>query len=150
MSLDNLPDFWKIIIGLAFLFSTTMIATIVLLLIFKYICLKIMNKMTKIEQKKKFKKLSESHKIIIVLALSSREKLVFLNTSSGDAIYLQNNNFLYNPSQVPIVRPDDEIFERFAPREWLIDLYNEEPELFEEIKKRINNELGRKNILGKI
>jgi hypothetical protein len=129
MRLDDWLEYKKDI-GAGFWLSVSLILVIVGYSIIKCVWSKIRNQMAKKEQRKKFQKLSEFHKSIIFLALSSREKSVPLNTSSGDTIYLQNNNFLYNPPQVPIVRPNNEIFERFAPREWLIDLYNEEPELF--------------------
>ena len=130
MSLDNLPDFWKIIIGLTFLFSTTMIATIVLLLIFKYIRLKILNKTMKIECKKKIERLNQTHKSLIAKALQNSNKSILLDISSGDTLYLLSNGFLFEPQQIPRVEPNNEIFKIFALQPWLIDLYNEEPELF--------------------
>ena len=130
MSLDNLPDFWKIIIGLTFLFSTTMIATIVLLPIFKYIRLKILNKTMKIECKKKIERLNQTHKSLIAIALQDSNKSILLDISSGDTLYLQSNGFLFEPQQIPIVEPNNKIFKIFALQPWVIDLYNEEPELF--------------------
>ena len=90
--------------------------------------------MAKKEQRNMVKKLNPQYKRIINEALKSADKTVCLDISSGDTTYLQLNGLLYRPPQVGFLagRRDNKIFEKFVPPSWLIDLYNEEPELFEE------------------
>jgi hypothetical protein len=134
MNLDNLPPLWKILVGLVFLFCVSLILTILVFTVIKYFWSKRQSKIKKMEQKEKVKNLNPRCKQIINEALKSADKTVRLDISSGDTTYLQLNGFLYRPPQVGFLaeRPDNKVIEKFVPPPWLIDLYNEEPELFEE------------------
>ena len=62
--------------------------------------------------------------------LKSKEKAISLDKNSGDTVYLVNNMFLYMPQQVFTLGWDNEMILTYVPHPWLLDLYNEEPELF--------------------
>ena len=131
MNLNNLPERWTRIVGFVFLFCISFIVAIAVSPIIKYIRLKILNKTMKIECKKKIKRLNQTHKSLIAIALQDSNKSIILDISSGNTLYLQSNGFLFESQQIPIVEPNNKIFKIFALQPWLIDLYNEEPELFE-------------------
>ena len=61
--------------------------------------------------------------------LHSEDKTVVLDKNSGDTIYLINNCFLYMPEQV-FTLGNNEIILTFVPHQWLLELYNDEPKLF--------------------
>ena len=62
--------------------------------------------------------------------LHSEDKTVVLDKNSGDTIYLINNCFLYMPEQVFTLGRNNEIILTFVPHQWLLELYNDEPKLF--------------------
>ena len=130
----NIIEFHKGYVWLIFLCSTTLIVAIALSPIIEHFRLKIWSKIAKIEQRKRVKKLNPQYKQIINEALKNADRTVCLDISSGDTIYLQSKGLLYVSPQVAFLagRRDNKIFEKFVPPSWLIDLYNEEPELFEE------------------
>ena len=80
--------------------------------------------------KKKLKILSPQQRSIILKVLRSKEKSISLDKNSGDTVYLVNNMFLYMPQQVFTLGWDNEMILTYVPHPWLLDLYNEEPELF--------------------
>lgn len=131
MNLDNLPPLWKIFVGLVFVFCVSLILTILVFTVIKYFWSKRQRKIKKMEQKEKVKNLNPRCKQIIREALKSADKAIYLDVSSGDTVYLQND-FLHRPFQSGSFIPGGKIVKKFVPQPWLIDLYNEEPELFEE------------------
>lgn len=130
MSLDELPNVWKRIIGLLFLFSFALIVTIVITSIISSLIKTRRNKKLKEKLKKKIKILSSRQKEIVYDLLHSRDKTIELDSSSGDTLYLVQNRFLHMPQQVLAVGLDNRMYAVYTPQPWLMDLYNEEPELF--------------------
>ena len=74
--------------------------------------------------------LSSSQKSIVLQMLRSTDKTIALDKNSGDTVYLVNNLFLYMPDQVFTLGWDNEMVLTYVPHPWLLDLFNEEPELF--------------------
>lgn len=130
MYLDNLPVLWSRIIGIVFLLSVALIGTIGISSAISHISSKIRNKRIRENLKKKLKTLSSQQRSIILKALRSKEKSISLDKNSGDTVYLVNNMFLYMPQQVFTLGWDNEMILTYVPHPWLLDLYNEEPELF--------------------
>ena len=62
--------------------------------------------------------------------LRSSDKTISLDKNSGDTIYLVNNLFLHMPEQAFTLGRNNEMILTYVPQAWLLDLYNEEPELF--------------------
>ena len=120
MALDNLPDLWNRIIGLIFLLSVAIIVTLVVFSIISK------NK----NLKNKLKKLSPRQKTIVFQLLHSEDKTIALDKNSGDTIYLVNNWFLYMPEQAFTLGWNNEMILTYVPHPWLLELYNDEPELF--------------------
>jgi len=130
LGLNELPENARTVIGILFLLSTTLIITIVLSSCWKVVTRKIRNTKVLKNLKKRFLALAPEQKKIILELLKSRDKVIVLDAASGNTLYLQNNNFIYRPGQIFSAGYDNEIYIKFAPHPWLIDLYNKEPELF--------------------
>lgn len=130
MSLNDLPDLWKRIIGIVFLLSVSLTLTIITFSISSKIITKYRNKRIKDNLKKRLKALSPRQKAIVVKMLKSDDKTIMLDKNSGDTIYLVNNLFLHMPQQLFTMGLDNEMKLTYVPQPWLLDLYNEEPELF--------------------
>ena len=130
MYLDNLPVLWSRIIGIAFLLSVALIGTIGISSAISHITTKIHNKRIRENLKKKLKILSPQQRSIILKVLKSKDKAISLDSNSGDTVHLVNNMFLHMPQQVFSVGWDNEMILTYVPHPWLLDLYNEEPELF--------------------
>ena len=130
MSLNDLPERWKQIIGIVFLLSIALIGTLLLFSFLSHIMSKNKNIRLKKNLKDKIKTLSPRQKEIIKQLLRSEDKTISLDKNSGDTIYLLNNLFLYMPQQVTSVGWNNEIILTYTPQPWLLELYNEEPDLF--------------------
>ena len=130
MSLDDLPILWNRIIGIVFLLCVALIITMILFSIISRITEKQRNKRIRDNLKKKLQTLSPRQKEIVLQLMQSEDKAIMLDKNSGDAIYLQNNLFLHMPEQAVTLGWNNEIMVKFVPQLWLLDLYNEEPELF--------------------
>lgn len=130
MSLDELPVLWNRIIGIVFLLSVALISTMIVFSVISHITEKRRNKQIRVNLKKKLQILSPRQKAIIVQLLRSEDKTISLDKNSGDTIYLVNNLFLHMPEQVFTLGWNNEMILTYVPQPWLLDLYNEEPELF--------------------
>lgn len=130
MSLDKLPDLWRQVIGIIFLLSIALIVAIICWSIFEFIDKKIKYKRFRVNQRKNLQKLSPSQRQIILELLHSNDKTIRLDRNSGDTIYLLNNFFLHQPDQMFTPGWENEMVLIFVPHPWLLDLYNEEPQLF--------------------
>ena len=130
MSLDEMPILWNQIIGIVFLFSVALIITIITFSAMKYVLEKRKNKRIRENLKKKLATLNPRQKTIIVALLQSENKTISLDKNSGDTIYLVNNSFLHMPEQIVTLGWDNKMILNYVPQPWLLDLYNEEPDLF--------------------
>lgn len=130
MSLDELPVLWNRIIGIVFLLSVALISTMIVFSVISHITEKRRNKRIRVNLKKKLQTLSPRQKVIIVQLLRSEDKTISLDKNSGDTIYLVNNLFLHMPEQAFTLGWNNEMILTYVPQPWLLDLYNEEPELF--------------------
>ena len=130
MSLDELPVLWNRIIGIVFLLSVALISTMIVFSVISHITEKRRNKRIRVNQKKKLQTLSPRQKAIILQLLRSEDKTIRLDKNSGDTIYLVNNLFLHMPEQAFTLGWNNEMILTYVPQPWLLDLYNEEPELF--------------------
>lgn len=140
MKLNELPILWYRIIGITFLLSIALITTIVLSSMFSPIKLKWQNWQKIKKLKKEYKKLSPEQKEIILQLLKSEDKSIQLDMNSGNANHLVNKLFLYCKNQLVMPGFGAELYLTFNPQPWLLDLWNEEPEFFNE-KRTKNNEL---------
>lgn len=130
MKLDEMPVLWNQIVGMIFLLSIALIITIVLFSIIAKIKEKQKRKRFRENLRRNLKNLSADQKNIICKLLSSKNKTIVLDKNSGDTVYLVNNSFIHGPDQVVTPGWNHEIMMRYVPQPWLMDLYNEEPELF--------------------
>ena len=130
MNLDELPVLWSRIIGIVFLLSVALVITIVVFSAISQFSSKIRNKRIRKNLKKKYQMLSPRQRAIILQVLKSGDKTISLDKNSGDTIYLVNNLFLHMPEQAFTLGWNNEMILTYVPQPWLLDLYNEEPELF--------------------
>ncbi len=130
MNLDELPVLWNRIIGIVFLLSIAMIVTIAIFSVISDVSAKRRNKRIRENLKKKLLTLSPRQKAIVLQVLRSEDKTIELDKNSGDTIYLVNNLFLYMPQQAFTLGWNNEMILTYVPQPWLLELYNEEPELF--------------------
>ena len=130
MNLDKLRDSWKQIIGMLFLLSITLICTMIFFSLVSRIVSIWRKKINRLNLKNKYRKLSITQKAIILKLLRSKAKTIMLDKNSGDTIYLVENTFLHQPEQVHSLGWNNEIILIYVPQLWLMELYNEEPELF--------------------
>lgn len=130
MYLSEIPVVWKQIIGIAFLLSLALIVTILVFSAVRHFSEKRRNKRIRENLRKKLKMLSPRQNAIIMELLRSEDKTISLDKNSGDTIYLVNNLFLHMPQQAFTLGWNNEMVLTYVPQPWLLDLYNEEPELF--------------------
>lgn len=130
MSLSVLPNSWRIAIGLLFLLCLALIITIFLFSTFSKIRRRVNLRKFKKKQRKRLVNLNGAQKKIICQLFAEKDKAIQLDKISGDTIYLLTNNFLYQPQQIFSPEIDNSIQLIYVPQPWLMELYNEEPELF--------------------
>ena len=130
MNLDELPVLWNRIIGIIFLLSIALIATMIVFSAISRIASKQREKRINENLKKKYQSLSSKQKSIIMQLLRSKDKTIILDKYSGDTIYLEDNLFIHMPQQLVTVDWDNQMKVRYVPHPWLMELYNAEPELF--------------------
>ena len=130
LGLSNLPESVKTVIGTLFLLSCALILTILCSVVFQRVIKKANQKKILNDLKKSYIDLSARHKKIIVKIMKSSSKSIELDSCSGDTIYLTEHNFIYRPNQVvdSFVLYDNKF--TYVPQSWLIDLFEENPELF--------------------
>ena len=80
----------------------------------------------------RFIALAPEQKEIVLELLKSEDKVVLLDIAAGNTRYLQENNFIHRPEQIFSAGYDNEVYMKFIPHPWLIDLYSKEPELFKQ------------------
>ncbi len=130
MNLDELPILWNRIIGIVFLLSVALISTMMFFSVIAQVASYRSNKKIRVDLKKRYQTLSTRQKSIILQVLRSEDKTITLDKNSGDTIYLVNNLFLHMPQKVFSLGWNDEIMLKYVPQPWLLDLYNQEPEMF--------------------
>ena len=123
MMLHSIPDYWKLIFGLLFLLSLSLIVAIGGSIIYRKIIAA--NKANKfVNNKIKLTKhLSSTQKYILMSLLQSADKTIPLDSTSGDTLYLLNNGFIHRPQQIFSLDESDVIELRYVPQPWLMDLY---------------------------
>lgn len=131
MELDELPILWSRIIGIIFLLSVALIITILVSEAVSVVIRRWKSKQFRDNLKKKYKALSQRQKNIVQQLLKSKNKSVQLDKNSGDTIYLLQNGFIHQPAQLVTYGWNDEMVLTYVPQPWLMDLYSEEPELFQ-------------------
>ena len=130
LGLNELPDNVRTTIGVTFLLSVALIITIAVSSCWKMITRKIKHKNMLKNLRSRFIALAPEQKEIVLELLKSEDKVIVLDIAAGNTKYLQENNFIYRPEQFYSGGYDDDVYMKFVPHPWLIDLYNKEPELF--------------------
>ena len=118
-------------LSIVFLLSVALISTMIVFSLISHITEKRRNKRIRVNLKKKLQTLSPRQKAIVIQLMRSDDKTITLDKNSGDTIYLVNNLFLHMPEQAFTLGWNNEMILTYVPQPWLLDLYNEEPELFQ-------------------
>jgi len=130
LGLNNIPELVRTIVGIIFLLSATLIVTIFLVEGWRFVQKKITREVTIRKLRNSVIKLAPEQKKIVLELLENEDKVIQLAMVSGNAIYLQDHGFIHRPDQMIIPGYDDELYAKYVPHSWLIDLYNKEPDLF--------------------
>ena len=124
----------KLIIGIVFLILSFLLITLFINFIIKYFKKFYFNKVTVKKLRNKFIKLDDSLKSLLIDLLNEEELSKEYNSAAGNIMYLTDNKFIYRSSLV-LTQGYNGLYATFVPHPWLIDLYNNEPELFSISKK---------------
>jgi len=130
MSLNELPVIWRRIVGIAFLLSIALIVTIVCFSVRSRIMETVQKHTIQKKLRRKIDLLSPQQREIIISLLKSSDKTISLDKNAGDTVYLEANGFLHMPQQVISLGFDNGMIVTYVPQPWLMELYNDDPELF--------------------
>lgn len=125
-----LNDKWRLVFGICFIVSITLILSILLFELFKYIKEALNKRARLIKLKNIYKNLSAKQKGIIFDLLNSEEKSIKLCQTDGDTVYLVERCFIFRPSQSLDALALYENVAIYAPQLWLLELYEKEPDFF--------------------
>lgn len=131
MALADLPIVVRMIFGIFFLLSSALVITIIIFSFSKRVISQQKRKQFINNRKKQLQHLSGYQKKILYDLLESNEKKIYLDPNSGDTLYLLNNGFIYQPAQIISVDYDNNTIMAYTPQPWLLDLYNDNPNLFQ-------------------
>lgn len=126
MMLESIPDLWRIVAGLLFLLSLALIISILCSMLYKTIIVTRKRHAFVKSRMKLINQLSVTQKRILISLLKSEEKMIELDSNSGNTIYLLNNGFIHQPQQI-FTPYEDEIILRYVPQPWLMDMYQNNP-----------------------
>ncbi len=129
MALESIPNGWKLIAGLLFILSVTVILSVVCFRIFKHIIL--------LQENNKFinghimliRHMSPEQKRILLNLLSSEDKSIVLDSNSGNTVYLLCNRFIHQPQQIITMHEEDVMLMKYVPEGWLMDAYQNNPKV---------------------
>ena len=130
LGLFELPLYIRTVIGLIFLFSSTLIITLVGMWFAKRVNKKIKYFLLRKNCKKRFCNLSEGYKEILIELLNTDNKTMQMSMVSGDTIYLVQNGFICNCQGILLPTDIVEHIAYYVPQPWLIDLFQNERSLF--------------------
>ena len=130
LGLFELPLFIRTVIGLIFLFSSTLIITLVGMWFAKRVNKKIQYFLLRKNCKKRFCNLSEGYKEILIELLNTDDKTMQMSMVSGDTVYLVQNGFICTSQGLFVLTDAVEHMAYYVPHPWLIDLFNTDRELF--------------------
>ncbi len=131
MSLNELDNAWKRVIGIVFIVSVALIITIVFVELFKKINDRRKMKLIRKRTRENFINLSPEYKRLLIMMLKSDERSLDMDPRSGDTLYLLNGMYIHQAQSYMFVGPGCTSTMKYTPQPWLIDLYNNEPELFQ-------------------
>ena len=127
LGLNNLDPVVKSIMGFLFIISCSLILTILGSVAFQKIFKNINNQKILKDLKRSYIQLPVKQKKIIIKLMNNSSKSIELDGTSGDTLYLVENNFIFRPEQILDIYNGEYIY---APQPWLIDLFEKEPTLF--------------------
>lgn len=130
MALNNLQNIWKIVVGLVFIISCTLIITIMIVDIYRSVQRKTAPKHFRKLKRKQFVDLPLNYKRMLVSILKSPKCSMELDPTSGNTLYLLNNQFIHQTQSYMFVGPGYTAPVTYIPEAWLIDLFHKEPNLF--------------------
>ncbi len=130
MRLNNIPDNVLMWISLVFLGSVALIIIIIVTNLLSIPVSRYKNKKLLKSLKNKLLKLNPKQKTIIIELLRAPNKGLRLDYCDGDVRYLEEYIFIRRTTTSTLTDLSGEIIFTYIPQPWLMDLYNQEPELF--------------------
>ena len=130
MGMAQLPNIIIMCTGFLFLLSCTLVVTIISSIFFKWLYMRISRISKTKRMRKYYGRLSAKHKRMLVELLSSDNKAMELDSTSGDVRYLVDYGFIYRPVQATDAFNMTYNLYTYVPRPWLVHYYEECPEAF--------------------
>ena len=130
MSLTNLQDIWKRIVGIVFIVSLALILTIIIVETLRLVNRRIAPKIPRKQMRSQFIKLPLNYKRMLIEVLQSKRCAIELDPTSGNTLYLLSNHFIHQAQPYIFAGVGYTAPSTYTPEPWLIDLYNKEPDLF--------------------
>lgn len=132
MALNDLPNAWRIIVGLVFLLTSVLTVVIFLKSILKPIISRIRIKQYQQKMRNKYIQLSEDKKQIILDLLKRAGEPVELDSSLGIVRYLESSHFIVRTQNIGTFDEyGNGIVFPYMAQKWLMELYDREPTLFD-------------------
>lgn len=130
MALNDLPANLKKTISVAFIVACALILTITAVELYRAITVKLAPYRFRKNKRKHYINLPREYKKLLITLLESEKRSIELDPTSGDTLYLLNNQFIHQAQSYMFVGVGYTAPVTYTPEPWLIDLYNKEPDLF--------------------
>ncbi len=131
LHLANIPENWMLCISVLFLFCVFLTLIIVLQILISSGSKRLKRCRTIRSFKKMFKSLDNKQKEYIRQLLLNDHKQIRLDMNDGNALYLTQIGYIYQPGQITDIDPfTKEMIVGFNAQPWLITAFNDNPDFF--------------------
>lgn len=133
IGVQNMPAIWRTICGIIFLFSTALIAVILLFPMVEKLKRRYQEKQLWIQREKEWESLPQDSKIVVCALLAEPSKSGYLIGTSAVTAYLLSKGFIFRPQQHVNIDYEDLAHQKYVYclNSWVIDLFEKKPYLFE-------------------
>lgn len=130
MALDNIPDKIKMIIGIVFIVSIAVIVSIIFFQLFSCVGNALKKRRWLAQKKLLYLRLSPEQRGILIELLHSDGMTEWFDPTAGIINHLESNDFIAKTQPAMFFGIGGAAPVAYAPQAWLIDWYNEEPQMF--------------------
>lgn len=127
--LEDIPNNWKVVLGVSFFMSLSILLAIAGFGICKFIRKRYSKWSLERHRIKQLRSLSQHQREILKALLESQEKRVLLHDVSGDTQYLMRKGYILQPRQAADFDDNGDLILYYVPYPWLIDLYRKNPRI---------------------
>lgn len=135
MNLYNLSPNIRTVFGAVFLFSCALVITISCTIVWRQVAKKRQQHKLKKMLRKQLLDLSPNHKKMLKQLLNTKGRSIKWSGKNGDVLFLQTSKIIHVPTQqIDVLDAMDTLY-TYVPHAWVIELYEEEPQLLETTHK---------------